>query len=53
MESVANVATNIWNDLAVASPVESPLHLKTFFDAVVKEEDPCNRKDMVEFKIPT
>jgi hypothetical protein len=53
MDSVTNIAADIWNELVVASSVEPPLNIQPFFDEIFMLEGPRNGKVMVDFKRPT
>jgi hypothetical protein len=50
MYSITNIALDTWNELVVASSVEPPLKIKSFFDELVKVEDPNNAKVMVTLR---
>jgi hypothetical protein len=50
MDSIASIASDIWNELVEASRTESLLNTKPFYDVIVKIEDPTNSKIMLDFK---
>jgi hypothetical protein len=37
MDSIATIASDIWNELVEASRIESPLNMKPFYDDMVKK----------------
>jgi hypothetical protein len=53
MDNIVDIVKEIWNELVVASAVEVPLNIKTFYDEMVKVEDPEIAKVMVDFKRPS
>jgi hypothetical protein len=53
MDNVTDIIQEIWNELVVASAVESPLNIKPYYNEMVKVEDPTNAKVMVDFKLPS
>jgi len=42
--SIAALADEIWDELALASHVVHPIQIKVYYDETVKREDPDNNK---------
>ncbi len=53
MDSITQIAFDLWNELVAAALVDLPLNVKAFYDDIVKVEDPANSKVLVDFKQPS